>query len=138
MYNSIGGGRKLVAFYFWEKPACRDYYYFFLNKDSRDQIHTFQSSLHREAGILTLIQRDEPEKPLNRSNTSVKHIHKFKRKKRERERERMKKNNQPITFRNCLDTWFPDAAGYQAGVCLQVSTLQYKYLTAVFKQIGPT
>lgn len=114
MYNSIGGGRKLVAFYFWEKPACRDIIiiFFFVNKALRHQIHTFQSSLHREAGILTLIQRDEPEN-LSTDPTLLSNISTNLKEKRERENER-KKEKKPFTFQNCLDTWFPDAVRHQA------------------------
>lgn len=87
------------------------FFFFILYKASRHQIHTFQSSLHREAGILTLIQSDEPEK-LSTDPTLLSNIAtNLKEKKRERTNE--KKN---ITFLNCLDTWFPDSAGHQAEV----------------------
>lgn len=103
MYNSIGGGRKLVAFYFWEKPACRGLFFLpfsLFSKAPRHEIHTFQSALHREAGILTLIQRDEPEKlstdPTLLSNKST----------------NLKKQRARETFLSRLDlglhTWFPD------------------------------
>lgn len=79
------------------------------SKAPRHEIHTFQSAPHREAGILTLIQRDEPEKlstdPTLLSNKSTN----LKKTESERDRTKEQKN---ITFLSRLDlglhTWFPD------------------------------
>lgn len=64
-------------------------FFVFLNKAPRHQIHTFQSSLHRKAGILTLIQHDEPE---NLSTALLSNITQHLKEKRKRE-QKNKKNH---------------------------------------------